>query len=100
MSEDVFGRLRRDVTDNREQIPDVALGTYDVTSPARNIVRPIGEAKTESFSKQAGRRVIVVVSDGEDTTSQVSLDQCLRTSQNSEAVLYALVRLRTGRWKS
>ena len=35
--------------------------------------------------------MIVVVSDGEDTTSQVSLDECLRTAQNSEAVLYALV---------
>jgi Ca-activated chloride channel family protein len=42
-------------------------------------------------SRQEGRRVIVVVSDGEDTTSHVSLDECLRTAQNSEAVLYALV---------
>ncbi|MCI0420952.1 MAG: VWA domain-containing protein [Acidobacteria bacterium] len=46
---------------------------------------------SESLSTQAGRRVIVVVSDGEDTTSHVSLHECLRTAQNSEAVLYALV---------
>ena len=46
---------------------------------------------SESLSKQSGRRVIVVVSDGEDTTSHVSLHECLRTTQNSEAVLYALV---------
>jgi Ca-activated chloride channel homolog len=45
----------------------------------------------ETLSRQPGRRVIVVVSDGEDTTSHVSLDECLRTAQNSEAVLYALV---------
>ena len=44
-----------------------------------------------TLSRQPGRRVIVVVSDGEDTTSQVSLDECLRRAQNSEAVLYALV---------
>jgi len=44
-----------------------------------------------TLSRQPGRRVIVVVSDGEDTTSQVSLDECLRSAQNSEAVLYALV---------
>ena len=46
---------------------------------------------SESLSTQSGRRVIVVVSDGEDTTSHVSLHECLRTTQNSEAVLYALV---------
>ena len=46
---------------------------------------------SESLSTQAGRKVIVVVSDGEDTTSHVSLHDCLRTTQNSEAVLYALV---------
>ena len=46
---------------------------------------------SESLSTQSGRRVIVVVSDGEDTTSEVSLHECLRTTQNSEAVLYALV---------
>jgi Ca-activated chloride channel family protein len=46
---------------------------------------------SDTLSRQPGRRVIVVVSDGEDTTSHVSLDECLRTAQNSEAVLYALV---------
>jgi Ca-activated chloride channel family protein len=46
---------------------------------------------SESLWTQSGRRVIVVVSDGEDTTSEVSLHECLRTTQNSEAVLYALV---------
>ena len=46
---------------------------------------------SESLSMQVGRKVIVVVSDGEDTTSHVSLHECLRTTQNSEAVLYALV---------
>jgi len=46
---------------------------------------------SESLSTQAGRRVIVVVSDGEDTNSEVTLNECLRATQNSEAVLYALV---------
>jgi len=38
---------------------------------------------SESLSKQSG--------DGEETTSEISLHECLRTTQNSEAVLYALV---------
>jgi Ca-activated chloride channel family protein len=45
----------------------------------------------ESLSSQEGRKVIVVISDGTDTTSGVSLNQCLRKAQDSEAVAYALV---------
>jgi Ca-activated chloride channel family protein len=45
----------------------------------------------EGLSSQQGRKVIVVVSDGTDTTSEVSLHECLRIAQNSEAVVYALV---------
>ncbi len=45
----------------------------------------------ESLSSQEGRKVIVVISDGTDTTSGVSLNECLRRAQDSEAVAYALV---------
>ena len=43
------------------------------------------------LSKAKGRKVIVVISDGTDTTSQIKLKDCLKMSQNSEAVVYALV---------
>jgi Ca-activated chloride channel homolog len=45
----------------------------------------------ERLSSQNGRKVILVVSDGTDTTSEVSLNKCLRAAQDSEAVVYALV---------
>ncbi len=45
----------------------------------------------ERLSNQSGRRVIVVISDGTDTTSDVSLNRCLRMAQDSESVVYALV---------
>lgn len=45
----------------------------------------------ESLSGVSGRKVIVVISDGTDTTSQVQLKDCLRMAQTSEAVVYALV---------
>jgi Ca-activated chloride channel family protein len=46
---------------------------------------------SERLFKTKGRKVIVVISDGTDTTSQVQLKDCLRMAQNSEAVIYALV---------
>ena len=45
----------------------------------------------ESLSSPRGRKVIVIISDGTDTTSQVQLRDCLKLAQNSEAVVYALV---------
>lgn len=46
---------------------------------------------SESLSRARGRKVIVVISDGTDTTSQVQLKDCLKMAQTSEAVVYALV---------
>ncbi len=46
---------------------------------------------SESLSSARGRKVIVIISDGTDTTSQVQLRDCLKVAQNSEAVVYALV---------
>ena len=45
----------------------------------------------ESLSSARGRKVILIISDGTDTTSQVQLRDCLKLAQNSEAVVYALV---------
>jgi Ca-activated chloride channel family protein len=46
---------------------------------------------SESLSRAQGRKVILIISDGTDTTSQVQLKDCLKMAQNSEAVVYALV---------
>jgi Ca-activated chloride channel family protein len=45
----------------------------------------------ESLSKARGHKVILVISDGTDTTSQVRINDCLKTCQNSEALVYSLV---------
>lgn len=45
----------------------------------------------EGLALSQGRRVILVISDGTDTTSLVSLQECLKQTHASEAVVYALV---------
>jgi Ca-activated chloride channel family protein len=45
----------------------------------------------KNFSRALGRKVIMVISDGTDTTSQTAFNDCVTTSQDAGAVVYALV---------
>ncbi len=45
----------------------------------------------ERMSSAQARKVILVVSDGTDTTSQTLLKDCLKMCQNAEVLIYALV---------
>ncbi len=45
----------------------------------------------EELRKQPGRRVMVLITDGGDTTSTVSFHQALRVAQEAEAVIYSIV---------
>ena len=46
---------------------------------------------SQALSSSRGRRVILIVSDGTDTTSKVSMEECLRQVLASEAVVYVLL---------
>jgi Ca-activated chloride channel homolog len=44
-----------------------------------------------ALSKRQGRKVMVVITDGGDTVSQVNYHQALRAAQESEALVYSLI---------
>lgn len=46
---------------------------------------------SQALSSSRGRRVILIISDGTDTTSKVSMEECLRQVLASEAVVYVLL---------
>lgn len=46
---------------------------------------------SQELSLSRGRRVILIISDGTDTTSKVSMEECLQQVLASEAVVYALL---------
>ena len=46
---------------------------------------------SQALSLSRGRRVILIISDGTDTTSKISMEQCLRQVLASEAVVYVLL---------
>jgi Ca-activated chloride channel family protein len=45
----------------------------------------------EALGKRQGRKVIVAVTDGGDTISQVNYQQALRAAQESEAIIYSVI---------
>lgn len=46
---------------------------------------------SEILRESKGRRVILVISDGADTTSHTNFQDCLRKALNSESVIYSLI---------
>ena len=46
---------------------------------------------SQELSSSRGRRVILIISDGTDTTSKVSMEECLQQVLASEAVVYVLL---------
>jgi Ca-activated chloride channel family protein len=46
---------------------------------------------SQALGRRQGRKVIVAVTDGGDTISQVNYKQCLRAAQESEAIIYSVI---------
>ena len=46
---------------------------------------------SQALENRQGRKVLVVITDGGDTMSQVSYQEALRAAQQSEAIVYAIV---------
>jgi VWFA-related protein len=47
-------------------------------------------AVTEKLSKQSGRRVIILISDGDDNSSRISMTETLEAAQRSDVTIYAI----------
>ena len=47
-------------------------------------------ASDDLMSKQSGRKAIVMLTDGEDTGSKISLDEAIRTAQRADALGYSV----------
>jgi Ca-activated chloride channel family protein len=45
----------------------------------------------ESLSSLKGPKVILIITDGDDTTSEISLENCIKAAQNAGTVVYPLV---------
>ncbi len=46
---------------------------------------------SQALSKRQGRKVMVVITDGGDTVSQVNYKEALRAAQEAEAIIYSII---------
>ncbi|MDP9268152.1 MAG: VWA domain-containing protein [Acidobacteriota bacterium] len=84
-----------------EQVDELVHFTSDLRTIDRGIDRVhVGSATalfdavflaSEALAKRQGRKVLVVITDGGDTMSQVDYQQALRAAQESEAIIYSII---------
>jgi Ca-activated chloride channel family protein len=84
-----------------EDVDELVKGEYRIEriGAAIRSIKPRGGTSlydaiylaADSLSNARGHKVILIISDGTDTTSQVKINDCLKRCQNSEALVYSLV---------
>jgi Ca-activated chloride channel homolog len=84
-NENIFTPARR-TTDPATRVRAVdRLGAWGGTALYDAIIRAI-----EILGRQSGRRAIVLFSDGDDQSSHAALDSAIRTTEGSDATIYAI----------
>jgi len=80
--------LLQDYTDNlrllKQSIDELEIGG------GTSIYDAVYLASGEKLKDEAGRKAIILISDGEDTTSKVKLTEALMAAHKSNAVVYAI----------
>jgi VWFA-related protein len=80
--------LEEDFTGNkqalRRAINSVTIGN------GTSVYDAVFLACDEQLKKESGRKAIILISDGQDTTSKVRISEALTAAQRSEAVIYSI----------
>jgi Ca-activated chloride channel family protein len=86
--------IDRDVVLVQNFTEDVNLLTSAIqklkVAPGTSMYDAVYLAATEKLSKEVGRKAIVLISDGEDTTSEYNESQAMIAVHNSNTVIYAI----------
>ena len=85
-SEDV--KVLRDFTYDDKLLEDAIMDIR--AAGATKLYDAVWLASTDMLSKEVGRRVILVLSDGDDTLSDVSEREAIRTAQENDAVVFGI----------
>jgi Ca-activated chloride channel family protein len=80
--------LEQDFTEDVDLLTD-AIQTLEI-SPGTSIYDAVYLAATEKLSKEVGRKAIILISDGEDTTSRYNASQAMIAVHNSNTVIYPI----------
>jgi VWFA-related protein len=86
-----FDRTVTLVQDYTESVPFLQRAIDDLEmGSGTSIYDAIYLACTEKLDNEAGRKAIILISDGEDTTSRVKFEEALRAAHQSDTIIYAI----------
>lgn len=80
--------LAQDFTDNSELLTKSLSNVHSAGTTA--LFDAVYGAITSKLVGQQGRHVIIVISDGDDNSSDRSIDETIETAQKSDTVIYAV----------
>jgi VWFA-related protein len=80
--------LAQDFTDNSELLTKSLNKVHSAGTTA--LFDAVYEAITNKLVGQEGRKVVIVISDGDDNSSERSIEETIETAQKSDTVIYAV----------
>lgn len=91
-------KLRSALEDIRISLPSAAVGTITSTPPINSGSRMGSTAMNDSIytvssdllSREAGRRVIILITDGRDTSSRVKIKEAIERTWRNEILVYTI----------
>ena len=87
-----FDRWVTLVQDFTEDVPSLtsAIESLSLLKGGTSLYDAVFLAADEKLARETGRKAIVLISDGEDTTSQFSLSKAMIAAHKSDAVIYTI----------
>jgi VWFA-related protein len=81
--------LAQDFTQSTRQLMS-AITELRLGGSGTSLYDAVYLAAAEKLSKEVGRKAVILISDGEDTTSEVDLSRSLIATHRSDAVIYSI----------
>lgn len=80
--------LVQDYTESQQKLRE-AINSLNI-SAGTSVYDAVYLACNEVFKTEGGRKALILISDGEDTTSKVRLSEAITAAEKSEAVVYSI----------
>ncbi len=86
-----FSEIVREVTPFTSDLKRIDRAVDGIRSGSATALYDALYLGSQSLDRRQGRKVMVVITDGGDTVSQVSYQEAVREAQQAEAILYSII---------
>ena len=86
-----FSEVVREMVPFSSDLKRIEAGIDRIRNGAATALYDMVYLGSQALSARQGRKVMVVITDGGDTVSQVDYKEALRTAQEAEAIIYSII---------